>query len=303
MRRAFTLIELLVVISIIALLIAILLPVLSSTRYEAANFLCVNRQRQWVIAATAYTVENKDYYPDRGIDTNSGQSENMWARWAARMWIDQNVDENLDEILGQYLAETTSVWVCPQYAGAHNTGAYAGCLEHGKGHFNGTANQYRWTTYGFHGGLAEGTNDAGSPYGNAGTNIYNPGGRKRLGDKYVIEDAAGNTIYESGLLMSDVASDDNAWVPTYYPGDTGLGTSGIIGGVTTNHQPKPGTPSTLVNDPRYRIQAVGGRTHTNWAYDDGSAETRMLDPGSALTSDEWVAVRDGNGNRYFMYPD
>jgi type II secretory pathway pseudopilin PulG len=46
MRKAFTLLELLVVVLNIALLIAILLPMLSNAKYESANFLCVNRQRQ-----------------------------------------------------------------------------------------------------------------------------------------------------------------------------------------------------------------------------------------------------------------
>ncbi|GAB4111759.1 MAG: hypothetical protein Kow00105_20330 [Phycisphaeraceae bacterium] len=44
--RAFTLIELLVVISIFALLIAILLPALSSAQYSAKSLDCMPRIRQ-----------------------------------------------------------------------------------------------------------------------------------------------------------------------------------------------------------------------------------------------------------------
>ena len=121
-RKAFTLIELLVVISIIALLIAILLPVLSNVRYESANFMCLSRQRQFAIATTAYCTDNKDLYPDRGIDNN--RSEPLWARWAARMWIDKNVDDNLDVVLGDYMDKDIAVWCCPQYDGAHGSGRW-----------------------------------------------------------------------------------------------------------------------------------------------------------------------------------
>lgn len=64
MRRAFTLIELLVVISIIALLIAILLPALSRSKESARRIQCGSNQRQVVIAATAYATEGKGMFPD-----------------------------------------------------------------------------------------------------------------------------------------------------------------------------------------------------------------------------------------------
>ncbi|MEM6260227.1 MAG: prepilin-type N-terminal cleavage/methylation domain-containing protein [Planctomycetota bacterium] len=295
MRSGFTLIELLVVISIIAILIAILLPVLSSVKYESKNFLCINRQRQWVIAATAYTVDNDGFYPDRGIDNT--RAEPMWARWAARMWIDRGVDDELDDVLGSYMSEETAVWCCPLYDGAHGTGAFAGCLEHGKGHYNGGANEFRWTTYSFHGGLAERAHRG---------HVYNPGDRRKIGDPYIIELSDGRT-YESGLLMSDVAVDDNAWVPCYYPNQTGRfpnrGAQAPWPGITTCHQPKPGVRTQFVNEFGYRINGVGGPTHTNWAYDDGSAEVRILNPGPGLlTDDQWVAVSDDAG-RFMMFPD
>jgi prepilin-type processing-associated H-X9-DG protein/prepilin-type N-terminal cleavage/methylation domain-containing protein len=60
---AFTLIELLVVISIIALLIAILLPALSSAKDSGRSVQCLSNLRQMNIAAQAYITENNESYP------------------------------------------------------------------------------------------------------------------------------------------------------------------------------------------------------------------------------------------------
>jgi prepilin-type N-terminal cleavage/methylation domain-containing protein/prepilin-type processing-associated H-X9-DG protein len=57
----FTLIELLVVISIIALLIAILLPALQGAREASRNVMCASHLSQINIAMQAYGVSNKDF--------------------------------------------------------------------------------------------------------------------------------------------------------------------------------------------------------------------------------------------------
>lgn len=65
MRKAFTLIELLVVISIIALLIAILLPVLGSARASAIRAQCLTQTRSLGQATYTYMVDNKGQIPQR----------------------------------------------------------------------------------------------------------------------------------------------------------------------------------------------------------------------------------------------
>lgn len=71
-KKAFTLIELLVVISIIALLISILLPALSSARDTARSSVCLNNQKQIMLASLMYADQDDDYLPhmEMGGGTN-----------------------------------------------------------------------------------------------------------------------------------------------------------------------------------------------------------------------------------------
>jgi len=78
-RRAFTLIELLVVVSIIALLIAILLPSLSRARKQARRVVCASNLRSLVTAVHVYANVNGDRLVTAGMA--HGGSVDEHAAW------------------------------------------------------------------------------------------------------------------------------------------------------------------------------------------------------------------------------
>jgi len=80
LRCGFTLIELLVVIAIIAILAALLLPVLSAAKKRAGQAVCVNNLKQLGLGMKIYVEDNTDTFP--GIASqHSGFNPADWIYW------------------------------------------------------------------------------------------------------------------------------------------------------------------------------------------------------------------------------
>src|SRR5215469_14044115 len=74
-RYGFTLIELLVVIAVIAILAAILLPVLSRGKQSAQNIACLNNMRQLQLCWHLYYQDNNDILaPNNSVAFIGGDS-------------------------------------------------------------------------------------------------------------------------------------------------------------------------------------------------------------------------------------
>ncbi|MCK5272890.1 MAG: prepilin-type N-terminal cleavage/methylation domain-containing protein, partial [Sedimentisphaerales bacterium] len=118
-KNGFTLIELLVVISIIALLIAILMPALNKARQQAKFAVCSANQHQIVIALGIYMADNDGKLPpsaSRNLVTGN------YHRPTELNWhIDTNYNPvggliELKHYTGKYLGEslpTVEVFNCP----------------------------------------------------------------------------------------------------------------------------------------------------------------------------------------------
>ena len=111
--RGFTLIELLVVISIIAMLIALIMPALAQARKAAQVATCGAHLRQIGIGIASYAADFNGYLP-RGPDTTNFYFGEPWSRIAtSQAWIHSENSYNGLGIIAEYHLREPRVLFCP----------------------------------------------------------------------------------------------------------------------------------------------------------------------------------------------
>ena len=118
-KSGFTLIELLIVIGIIALLLAIMIPVTQTAKNCAKRVVCLSNQRQLTLAWTLYANDNNNYLCSPCPKWYGEDQEYSWIFWDSswpwpKDWTRIQWEESIKKgALWDYNEKGTGVYSCP----------------------------------------------------------------------------------------------------------------------------------------------------------------------------------------------
>src|SRR5437868_4332274 len=116
-RRGFTLIELLVVIAIIAILAAMLLPVLARAKERANAAFCMSNSKQLALAFHMYTGDFSELYPPNPDEPTIIPGYN-WCAGDAGVGMAQEFDSSIlkdpiKTLIAPYIGGQVKIFKCP----------------------------------------------------------------------------------------------------------------------------------------------------------------------------------------------
>jgi prepilin-type processing-associated H-X9-DG protein len=133
------LLELLVVMAIVAVLTAMLLPVLGRARSKAEAVVCLSNLRQWGLATQLYAADHGDLLPPEGTPNPGERSTNTG--WYIQLPLQMNLPRYHD-MPWRTNAEVNpgrTVWLCPSNTRRSNgRNLFHYCLNE---HINGTGEE------------------------------------------------------------------------------------------------------------------------------------------------------------------
>ena len=118
-KGAFTLIELLVVIAIIAILAAILMPVLSAAQERARTAQDLNNKKQMALGWAMYANDqaNGEIMPNADSASLAANGANVWVEgklsWVADNLDNVNTNYLTASLLGGYCSQVVQIYKCP----------------------------------------------------------------------------------------------------------------------------------------------------------------------------------------------